>query len=522
MSVAALARPTTVEFGSRRTLIVVGIVLASLLGRIDGTIVNVALPTIQGNLGASFDEATWIIIGYLMANVVIIPLTPWLALRFGRRETFIVSIVGFTALSFLCATAVNVEELVLFRILQGTFAGGIDSTANTVLTATFPPAQIGIAQTIFSFSASCAPPVGLLLGGLLTDNLSWQWCFLINVPLGIASATLLVLMLRNPDSQTASHTRPPMDALGVVLLAVGPSLLVYFLSEGDRYDWFGSSTIAATFVLGLIVTAAFVAWELRGTLAPVVDLYIFRFRRVAIGATLMLGNGFVYLATMVFLPQYAQEVLGYTPTQSGILVLMRALAAAIVIPIAGVIAASGRVELRWLIGGGFFAIACGGFWQSQVMTPGTDFSALLPPLVLAGMGNAFTFSPLFLAVIGGVPHADRPKANAIISVTIQLGGALATAVLISSLHIRTVFHQTVLAANAALSNFPVAAFMQHHTAAALDAMVEAQAQAFAYADVGFLIAVVALLMAATALFLGRTRPEFMRADANEAALEALG
>jgi DHA2 family multidrug resistance protein len=524
MSVATL-NPSTVEFGSRRMLIVVGIVLASLLGRIDGTIVNVALPTIQGNLGASFDEATWVIIGYLMANVVIIPLTPWLALRFGRRETFIVAIAGFTALSFLCATATNVEELVLFRIFQGAFAGGIDSTANTVLTSTFPPAQIGIAQTIFSFSASCAPPVGLLLGGLLTDNLSWQWCFLINVPLGIASATMLVLMLRNPDSQAPSHARPPMDAVGVALLAVGPSLLVYFLSEGDRYDWFGSTTIAVTFVAGLIATAAFVAWELRGTLAPIVDLYIFRFRRVAIGATLMLGNGFIYLATMVFLPQYAQEVLGYTPTESGVLVLMRALAAAIVIPIAGLIAASGRVELRWLIGGGFFLIACGGFWQSQVMTPGTDFTALLPPLVLAGMGNAFTFSPLFLAVIGAVPHADRPKANAIISVTIQLGGALATAVLISSLHIRTVFHQTVLAANATLSNSSVAAFMQHHTAAALDALVEAQAQAFAYADVAFLIAVVSLLMAITALFLGRTRPKRVDADpadANEAALEAVG
>src|SRR5476649_968809 len=133
MSVAALARPSTIEFGSRRTLVVVGIVLASLLGRIDGTIVNVALPTIQGNLGASFDEATWVIIGYLMANVVVIPLTPWLALRFGRRETFIVAIAGFTVLSFLCATATNVQELVLFRVLQGAFAGGIDSTANTVL-----------------------------------------------------------------------------------------------------------------------------------------------------------------------------------------------------------------------------------------------------------------------------------------------------------------------------------------------------------------------------------------------------
>jgi hypothetical protein len=195
------------------------------------------------------------------------------------------------------------------------------------------------------------------------------------------------------------------------------------------------------------------------------------------------------------------------------------------IPIAGMIAASGRIELRWLIGGGFFLIACGGFWQSQVMTPGTDFSALLPPLVVAGMGNAFTFSPLFLAVIGAVPPADRPKANAIISVTIQLGGALATAVLISSLHIRTAFHTTVLAANTTLSNSSVANFMQHHTAAALDALVEAQAQAFAYSDLAFLIAAVSLLMAAGALFLGRTRPKRVSpdpGDANEAALEALG
>jgi DHA2 family multidrug resistance protein len=501
---AAVALPSTVEYGTRRILIVLGIMLASLLGRIDGTIVNVALPTIQGNIGASFDEATWIIIGYLMANVVIIPLTPWLAARFGRRQMFVTAIAGFTILSFLCATSSNVQELILFRVLQGTFAGGIDATSNTVLSSTFPLSKIGLAQSIFSLSAACAPPIGLLLGGILTDQLSWQWCFLINVPLGTAAAVLLGILLRNPDQPAAATaSRPAMDSVGVALLAVGPSLLVYFLSEGDRYDWFSSTSITVACVGGVLATLAFVYWELRGTRTPIVDLRIFRYRRVAIGAVLMLGMAFVYLSTMVFLPQYAQEVLGYTPTQCGLMILMRAVPVTLMVPVAGTMAASGKFDLRILIFGGFVVMAGAGYWQGQVMTPGSDFAALFGPLALAGIGNAFTFSPLFLAIIGGVPHADRGKANAIISVTIQLGGAIATAILVSSLHIRTVFHQGVLASNAVLSRFAVSDFLDHNSVSTLAALVDAQARAMSYADIGFLIAVVALLTAPFALFLGR-------------------
>jgi DHA2 family multidrug resistance protein len=502
---ATVQIPSTVEYGTRRLLIVLGIMLASLLGRIDGTIVNVALPTIQGNIGASFDEATWIIIGYLMANVVVIPLTPWLAIRFGRRQMFVTAIAGFTIMSFLCATAANVQELILFRVLQGTFAGGIDATSNTVLTSTFPHSKIGLAQSIFSLSAACAPPIGLLLGGILTDQLSWQWCFLINVPLGTAAAVLLGIMLKNPDQPVASTQRPAIDTAGVALLAVGPSLLVYFLSEGDRYDWFGSSSIAIACVGGVLATLGFIFWELRGTRTPIVDLRIFRHRRVAIGAVLMLGMAFVYLSTMVFLPQYAQEVLGYTPTQCGLMILMRALPLTLMVPIAGTLAASGKVDLRLLIFGGFVLMGGAGYWQGQVMTPGTDFGVLLAPLALAGIGNAFTFSPLFLAIIGGVPPADRGKANAIISVTIQLGGAIATAILVSSLHVRTVFHQSVLASNAVLSRIPVENFLHQNAVSTLASMVDAQARAMSYADIGFLIAVIAIVTAPCALFLGRAR-----------------
>jgi DHA2 family multidrug resistance protein len=492
--------PATVEYGSRRTLIVIGVMLASLLGRIDGTIVNVALPTIQGNLGASFDEVTWVIIGYLMANVVVIPLTPWLASRFGRREAFVAAIAGFTTLSLLCATATTVQELVLLRILQGAFAGGIDSTANTVLTSTFPPAKLGLAQSIFTLSAASAPPIGLLLGGILTDNLSWQWCFLINVPLGAAAAVLLFAMLRNPDEGARGKQHPSIDAVGVALLAAGPSLLVYFLSEGDRYDWFNDANLVLACVAGVLTTIAFIFWELYGTTAPIVDLRIFKFRRVAIGSVLAVGNAFVYLSTMVFLPQYAQNVLGYTPTQSGVLVLMRTVLATIFVPIAGSLAS--RVDVRLLIGGGFLGMAIGGYWQSQVMTPGTDFHALLFPLMVAGIANAFTFSPLFVAIIGGVPHSERAKAAAITSVTIQLGGALATAVLITSLHVRTAFHQDVLSSGMTSNHLAVVEYVHRFGAAALNTLVEGQSVAFAYADVAVMIAIVAVLTAPIAALLG--------------------
>ncbi len=497
---------STVEYGTRRTLIVIGVMLASVLGRIDGTIVNVALPTIQGNLGATYDEVTWVIIGYLMANVVVIPLTPWLALRFGRREAFVGAIAGFTVMSFLCATAPSIQALVLYRILQGVFAAGVDSAANTVLTATFPPEKIGVAQSIFSLSAAAAPPIGLVLGGILTDNLSWQWCFLINVPLGSISAVLLFSMLRNPDF-TAQGKHARMDAVGLATLAVGPSLLVYFLSEGDRYDWFSDNGIVLSLVIGTLATAAFIFWELRGTRTPIVDLRIFSFRRVSVGAAVFTANAFVYLSSMVFLPQYAQDVLGFTPTQSGLMVLERALPTALLVPVAGWLAGSGRIDVRALIGGGFVLMAIGTYWQAVAMTPMTNDTILFWPLLISGVGNAFTFSPLFVAIIGGVPPHERPKAAAITSVTIQLSGALATSLLITNLHVRMAIHQSVLAANATLARGPVVDYIHEHGLGELPALVQDQATAYAYADVALMISAVAVAGIILAALLGPT-PKF--------------
>jgi DHA2 family multidrug resistance protein len=209
----------------------------------------------------------------------------------------------------------------------------------------------------------------------------------------------------------------------------------------------------------------------------------------------------VYLSTMVFLPQYAQDVLGYTPTQSGVLVLMRTLLSTLFVPVAGALAA--RIDVRLLIGGGFLGMGLGGYMQSQVMTPGTDFGALVLPLMIAGISNAFTFSPLFIAIIGGVPHSERPKAAAITSVTIQLGGALATAMLITALHVRTAFHQSVMSSSMTLSHVAVVDYVQRFGAAALNTLVEGQSVAFAYADVAFMIAIVAVLTAPIAALLGR-------------------
>jgi hypothetical protein len=214
---------------------------------------------------------------------------------------------------------------------------------------------------------------------------------------------------------------------------------------------------------------------------------------------------FIYLSTMVFLPQYAQEVLGYTPTQAGLLIIMRAVPLTLVVPIAGSIAASGKIPLRYIVCAGFVVMAVGNYWQSQVMTPGTDFFMLSAPLMLCGVGNAMCFSPLFLAIIGGVPMTERHKAGAIISVTIQFGGAIATAMLVSTLHVRTVFHQTIISASETLNRGVVVSFIQHMGVDKLYSLVEVQARASSYADVAFMIAVACIITAPAALFLGRPK-----------------
>jgi DHA2 family multidrug resistance protein len=315
-------RPVSVvEYGTRRVLVVFGVMLATLLQTLDSTITNVALPAIQGNLGASSDEGTWVINGYTIAVVIVIPIIPWLQTVLGRKRYFLISIAGFTAMSFLCGVASSIDELIAFRVLQGIFGAGLLATAQTILRDTFQESQIGISQAIFALGAVVGPALGPPLGGLLVDNASWNWCFEINIAPGIASFLILTALLRDPEQAS----RKPLDIVGLALLIVGIGAFQYLLSEGERYDWFGNTTIVWCAVLAVIGIGGLIVWELRGARHPIVDIAIFRYRSLAAGVALALVIGAALLGTGYVLPQYVQVSLGFTATLSGLLVLVKAL-----------------------------------------------------------------------------------------------------------------------------------------------------------------------------------------------------
>jgi len=497
----APAPGSLVEYGTRRYLVVAGVMLAALLQTIDLTIVNVALPTIQGNLGATVDEGTWVLTGYVIANVVVIPLTPWLQLRFGRKNYFLVSIAGFTVASVLCGMATSLLALILFRVVQGAFGGGLLATAQVILRETFPTAQLGTSQSIFALGTILGPSVGPTLGGILVDNLSWPWIFDVNVLPGLISFLILARYLRGNGRPQKAR----VDVTGVALLVVAVSTLQYVLDQGQHDDWFSDSSIVVCSILALASGAAFVWWELR-VAQPIVDLRVLRAPVVAIAQAIAFAYAAIVFPSLLLLPQYTVNDLGFTSTLAGMLIGIRALPVLLLtVPVARLIGLP-RFDLRLSIGGGLAAAGLGTTWLASGITSGSVLVTFAVPLLLIGTGFAFVYSPLLVATMRAVAPENAPKASSFIVLFFQLGGSISSASVVAFLDRREQFHQTVLAAATTLGRLPVVQFLQHGgSLSGLAAGVAAQAAALAYADVFYVIGLLALLVAPSALFLARKR-----------------
>jgi MFS transporter, DHA2 family, multidrug resistance protein len=495
---AAPAPPSPVEDGARRYLVVAGVMLAALLQTVDLTIVNVALPTIQGNLGATVDEGTWVLTGYVIANVVVIPLTPWLQLRFGRKSYFLASIAGFTAASMLCGMATSLTELVLFRVLQGAFGGGLLATAQVVLRDTFPPEQMGTSQSIFALGTILGPSLGPTLGGILVDGLSWPWVFDLNLVPGILSFVILARYMRD----NGRPQRAPVDAPGILLLIVAVSCLQYVLDQGQRDDWFADATIQVCSALAAVATVVFVWWELR-VAQPIVDLRVLR--QPAVAAALAVAGAYaaIIFPSLLLLPQFTVDTLGFTSTLAGILIGVRALPVLLLtMPIAR-LASLPRFDLRWSIGGGLAIAGIGSLWLAASVTTDSTLGTFVGPLFLIGTGAAFVYSPLLVATMRAVAPDAGAKAASFIVLFFQLGGSISSASIVAFFEQRAQFHQATLAAGTTLSRLPVAEFLQHGSLAALAASVTAQAAALSYADAFLVTGVLALFVTPGVLLLAR-------------------
>jgi MFS transporter, DHA2 family, multidrug resistance protein len=471
------------EQGSRLILITLGIMAATLMQTLDATIVNVALPTIQGNLGATQEEGAWVVTGYIISAVIVIPLTPWLQMRFGRRQYYSVAIIGFTIASMLCGIAGSIQQLILFRVIQGLFGGGLVATGQAALRDTFPRHLLGASQAVFALGAIVGPSVGPTVGGWLTDNFSWNWVFYINLVPGIFAAIVVLTMMRNP-----SDPKPiPVDALGLALLATGLGSLQYILDEGQRNDWFSDPVIRIFGVTTVAGLAAFIGWELWGTKRPIVDLRAFKYRAIAAGSALGFAIGSVLFGATVILPQYVQGILGFTATLSGELIFVRAAFIALLTPFIARVAGSGRIDTRILLVSGFALIGTSQIWLGYITTSQNDFNSLLGPAIMAGVGLGLLFVPLSIAVLSAIPPEVVPKAAAFQSLSLQLGGSFSTAALITLLARRNAFHQSVLAQTATPDNIALQNLIQqtHSASAALMNVYQqilTQSGVMAYAD----------------------------------------
>jgi MFS transporter, DHA2 family, multidrug resistance protein len=490
---------SVVEYGRRRLLIVTGIMMAALLQTLDATIVNVALPTIEGNIGASIDDGTWIITGYIISNVIAIPLAPYLLQILGRRQYYALSIIGFTAASFLCGTATTLPMLVFYRIIQGAFGGGLIAVSQIVLRDTFPREKIGASSALFAIALTVGPALGPTLGGILTDAFSWQWVFLINLVPGAIAALIVLTMVRNP----VAPKRLPLDVIGIALLAVGLGSLQFVLDEGERRDWFADGSIAFFAVACVAGLTAFALWELFGTSRPIIDLRVFRYRNVAVGAATAIVLGAVLFGPVVMLPQYTQSVLGFTSTMSGMLMLVRALPVMLLTPFVARLA--GQLDARLLIGTGCVVSAISFALLGAHMTTVSSFESLAWIVALGGIGQALVFVPLLVAVISSVRvAADSPKASSFISLAFQLGGSIASTMLVTIFDRRTYFHADIFRGDATLNN-PIFAHVAYgaQSLRALARLVQQQAVNAGFADAIWALVPLSLVAIGFAVLLRR-------------------
>jgi MFS transporter, DHA2 family, multidrug resistance protein len=429
------------EHGFRRWIITITVITAALLELIDTTIVNVALPNIMGNLGATLEDANWIVTGYAVANVIILPMSGWLGDRFGRKNYFLASILIFTVASFLCGNATSLEELIIFRLIQGLAGGGLISTGQAILLETWPPSEVGMATALFGLGAVVGPTVGPTIGGLITDNLSWQWIFYVNIPIGCIAAFCVSTFVRESPKYGQGKR---VDWWGIMFLALGVGALQVVLEKGEDKDWFQTWWISAlTFVT--IISAICFVWRETSIDFPVVNFKILRHRSFMIGifTSFVLGVA-LYGSTFIF-PVFCQNLLGFTAKQTGLILLPGGIATIVCMPFVGVMLKKG-IPAQFLAGGGFllFFIFC---WMLDGSTLQSGTGNFFWPLIIRGVGMAILFVPLTTLAISELKGPEIGQGTGLNNMMRQLGGSFGIAIMTTIIHIRTMTNRNILVEN---------------------------------------------------------------------------
>lgn len=405
-----------------RYIIAMVVTLAAMMELLDTSIVNVAIPQIMGNLGATLEEITWVSTGYIVANVIVLPISGWLANRFGRRNYFMGSIALFIVSSFFCGNASSLEALVFWRIVQGLGGGGLIATAQSTIYETFTPQEMGSGMAIFGMGIMMGPTLGPTVGGYITYHASWPWIFYINLPIGLAALLLANNLL--PESRFRQKITK-VDWTGILLLAISIGSLQVMLERGEKHQWFDSVEIQVYAALSFFTFVAFI-WHELDTEHPVVNLGILRDKQYAAGLVFSFLLGMSLFATVFYLPLYLQTLLGYNSWETGKVILPGALANGFTMAMLGKFVEKNDVDLRILavIGIGIFGLS---MWQHGHFTTQSGDSDFFWPLILRGVGLGFLFVPLNALAMARVAPKDIPNATGIYTLVRQLGGSVGIA-----------------------------------------------------------------------------------------------
>jgi DHA2 family multidrug resistance protein len=405
---------------------------------LDSSIANVSLPAIAGNLGVSPTQGTWVITSFGVANAIAVPLTGWLTQRFGAVRLFTVSVLLFVLASWLCGLASSLEMLIGFRVLQGLVAGPMIPLSQTLLLSSYPPAKAGMALAMWAITTLVAPVTGPLLGGWITDNMSWPWIFYINIPVGLGAAFVTWRIYAKRETPTQ---KLPIDTVGLSLLVLWVGALQIMLDKGKELDWFESSQIVILGLVALIGFVVFVVWELTQA-HPVVDLRLFASRNFLFGVLALSVAYGLFFGNVVLLPMWLQQHMGYTASAAGMAVAPVGLLAILLSPIVGKYVT--KVDPRWLATVAFLGFALVMWLRSHFNTQ-VDFNTILIPTILQGGAIAFFFIPLSAITLNGLTPDRIPAASGLSNFVRITAGAMGTSMIATIWDNRATMHHVHMA-----------------------------------------------------------------------------
>ena len=412
--------------------------LATFMLVLDSTIANVAIPTIAGNLGASSSQGTWVITSFGVANAISIPITGWLAKRFGEVRLFLIATLLFVLASWLCGIANSLEMLIVFRVLQGAVAGPIIPLSQSLLLNNYPPEKRGMALAFWSMTIVVAPICGPILGGWISDNIHWGWIFFINVPIGLAVVLISWKILEGRESRI-SHQ--PVNTIGLILLALGVGALQLMLDQGRELDWFNSTEIVVLTIIAAVGLIALIIWELTDD-NPVVDVSLFKSRNFTVGCVSTSLAFLVYSGTVVLIPLLLQQVYNYTATWAGLAAAPVGLLPILLAPIIGKF--GNKIDMRILITVSFMVYALTFYWRAVTFEPEMTFMDVALPQFVQGLAVACFFMPLTTITLSGLPPEKMASASSLFNFLRTLAGSIGTSLTTFIWYNREAVHHTQL------------------------------------------------------------------------------